>query len=343
MPAVAVYTRLDETFVREMLAVYDVGDVVAMEGVAAGSINTMYEVRTTAGTVFLRVNEGKLFADVVHEKDLLLHLDAAANALGGVRTPRMARNAAGGWFFPVQGRQACVFEKLAGRELGVFELAPDHVRQVGAFLARAHRATATFAGRRANPYRLPVVARWIERLVDDPGADEVAPLLARALRRVRGLRRRGLPRGLVHGDLFVDNAKWRDGTLVAVFDWEMAGRDHLALDVGVALNAWCWRRDGQGGGAFDGALCAALVEGYRSVRPLRPVEIRGLYAEACFAALRFTTSRVRDFHLPAARARGDRLFLDWRDFAARLEALFAMGPRGFRSLVRLPASTDGLR
>ncbi|HEY4223297.1 MAG TPA: homoserine kinase, partial [Myxococcota bacterium] len=126
-----------------------------------------------------------------------------------------------------------------------------------------------------------------------------------------------------------DNTKWEAKTLVAAFDWEMAGRDHLVLDIAVCVHAWCWRSDER---AYDADRCQALVAGYQSVRPLSPTEKRGLFVEAVFAAVRFTASRVRDFEVPRAGA-PERSYLDYRDFAARLDAIEALGPKPFRRLV----------
>lgn len=347
----AVYTRLDERQLKHMLSIYPVGELEAFEGVAAGSINTMYRVRTSEGCYYLRVNENKTFRDLVYEKNLLLHLQQHAQRLGGVRVPVLVENVIGGTFFPVHGRWACLFEELAGRELAVFELEPAHTRQIGAFLARAHRALRGFRGGRANPYGAPTLARWLDdarrRLKDESLNERLRASLSRALRA-----RRPLPRGVVHGDLFMNNTKWRRGSLDAVFDWEMAGRDHLALDLAICLHAWCWRREQR---SFDPSLCRGLLEGYESVRPLRASERRGLFVETCLGALRFTLSRIRDFQLtgtpPSDAVRVDihapddvqtphaheatRDFLDYREYLERLDAVEALGRRGLGDLCAL--------
>lgn len=341
----AVYTPLEENLVRHMLSIYDVGELSELVPIAAGSINTNYRVVTDRGAWFLRVNEGKRFRDLVYEKNLLVALDERAPKLGGVHAPKIVENVIGGHFFPIKKKYACLFEELQGRELGVFELLPDHARQLGAFLARAHRALRRYRGGRTNPYGLPVMQRWMDgiaRRSDEP--DLVRWLRDRLGWVARG--RRPLPRGVIHGDLFMNNTKWRRGDLFAVFDWEMAGPDHLALDLGICLNAWGYKRDER---AFDLELCRALLDGYRAVRPLSASEERGLFRETVLGALRFTLSRIRDFHLtddepeeavpvdiatPAeARASSSspvRDFLDYREYRDRADVLWEMGAARFR-------------
>ncbi|MBI1948101.1 MAG: homoserine kinase [Deltaproteobacteria bacterium] len=332
----AVYTTLDEVALRALVSVYDdQAELVRADGVAAGSINTTYRLETDRGAWFLRINEGKSTDDVFAERAVLRALGGAA--LGGVVVPAIVPTRIGGSFYLLEMRAgrpvwATVFAELPGRDLAPFEIGAGHAVQIGAFLARAHLALRCVRLRRPNPYGLPVVARFVDELLQSPVTAELGARLAAELAVLRRGRRL-LPRGVVHGDLFPNNTKWLREQLVAVFDWEMAGTDHLALDLGIALCAWCWR---QAERAFDATLCRALVQGYREVRPLAPSERRGLYLETQLAALRFTASRARDFELPRPeREHATRDRLDYRDFLARLEALQAMRRRGFAALIGL--------
>lgn len=338
----AVYTVLNDGALRALVSVYDdEAELVRAEGVLAGSINTTYRLETDRGAWFLRINEGKSTDDVFAERAVLRALAGAP--LGGVVVPTIMKTRIGGSFFMVEERAgrplwATMFAELPGRDLGVFEIGPGHVAQIGRFLARAHRALRGVRLERPNPYGLPTVARFVAELARSSPTAALADRLGRDLAAIaRG--RRPLPRGVIHGDLFPNNTKWQRDQLAAVFDWEMAGSDHLMLDLAIAVCAWCWRATER---AFDPALCRALVQGYREVRPLSPSERRGLYRECMLAALRFTASRARDFELPRPeRAGAARDRLDYRDFLARLDALHGFGRRGFAALVGLaPAARE---
>ncbi|MDP2340203.1 MAG: phosphotransferase [Deltaproteobacteria bacterium] len=339
----AVYTVLPRALVNNMAAVFPEvskgGDVVDVEGVPQGSINTTYRVTTADGSVwFLRVNENKSFEALLHERDVLA---ALAGVDVGVVTPRMVLSVPGGSFFPVDvgqpdgdtGRRwACWFPALPGRDLGVFEVTPAHTLQVGAALARCHKAMGGFRRRRRNPFGLPVVQGWLQDLHTLDVLPPVIERLKSTIAKVRR-RRRLLPLGLVHGDLFIDNTKWADGRLRAIFDWEMAGRDHLALDVAIAVCAWSFARQGDTLGLVDDTA-AALVEGYQEVRPFSPTEKRGFFSELVLAAVRFTTSRVRDFEVPRP-GNAERRHLDYRDFLARLDVVESRGERSLRATLGL--------
>jgi homoserine kinase type II len=133
------------------------------------------------------------------------------------------------------------------------------------------------------------------------------------------------PRGVIHADLFMDNVKWLGERVGAFFDYEMACRDAYGLDVAVTLNAWCFEE------GYRTELCPAFIRGYQDARPLSEVERESLFGHALFGAVRFTASRIRDYHLsPLPPERLVRK--DFRTYLARTRALREMGPSGFRAL-----------
>jgi Ser/Thr protein kinase RdoA (MazF antagonist) len=335
----AVYTPLHRQTVEAMVSVFpevvagahdDHAGVADVEGIAQGSTNTTFRVTMKSGAVwYLRVNEGKSEVALAHERDVLATLEALTL---DVVTPRMARSVAGSVFFAIDGddgrRWASLFPALPGRDLGIFEVTPRHAAQVGAFLARAHLGLRALRRRRRNPYGAAAVASWLGELERYEETAGVAPGLHATLRALRR-RRRLLPAGLVHGDLFVDNTKWEGSgdaaRLVAVFDWEMAGRDHLVLDLAIVVCAWAFvRRHDQLD--LDDEIAAAVVDAYARARPLAPSERRGFFTELQIAALRFTASRLRAFETPRRDA-VERRYLDYREFLARLHFFQGHGER----------------
>jgi len=290
-----------------------------------GGENSNYHLWAGGRRFFLRVNEGKSDADVAFEAEVLRFLEGA-----GFGVPRLLPAANGRPFVPVAGRQAMLFEYAPGEELAREAVTPLHCRAVGERLGRLHDLAGAFPGERPNPYGPPRVEAWLAGLRPDGGGDaEVAaalPLLERELALAAELP--GAPRGLVHGDLFVDNVLWIGDRPSAILDWEMACTDPFAYDLGVALSAWCYRE------RYEQPRVLALMIGYRSRRRFEPETLDALYAWTRFAALRFTASRIHGYHRAGLAA--DRLVKkDWRRYRDRLAALVEMGEAGFRELVGL--------
>lgn len=98
-----------------------------------------------------------------------------------------------------------------------------------------------------------------------------------------------LPKGLTHGDLFLDNTLWQGDTLTGLLDFTEVCTDHLLMDIAITVNDFCTYWDK---GAFDNAKCSAFISGYDSVRTLTEAEHDALPAFLAMAAARFWLLRL---------------------------------------------------
>ncbi len=291
-----------------------------------GATNTNLHLWAGGERFFLRLCEGKADADVLFEAEVLRFLAAARFPV-----PRLHLADDGRPFARVAGKQAMLFSYAPGEEIARAAAGPERCRRVGEQLGRLHELAGAFPADRPNPYAPPRVRGWIEALRPDGGGDPevraALPVLEEELVAAEALP--GAPRGLVHGDLFVENVRWVGDRVSHVLDWEMSCVDAFAWDLGVALNAWCWAD-----GRHDAARARALLDGYRARRRLEPETAGALHAWTRFAALRFAASRIHGFRL--AGIGPERLtWKDWRGYRDRLLALRALGERGFRERLGL--------
>lgn len=296
----------------------------ALRGIPAGSINTNYFLDTSNARFFLRLSEVASRSELDYEAALLSHLEAR-----GVPAPSLVHTTDGAAHVPLRGKFASLFRFVAGDERTASTASAADLYSVGAAQARVHTAGADFAWHRPHAFELDAVTRWLEDIAtrERPELADVVPRLAAEVRWRRGPGRRpdALAHGVIHGDLFPDNVKLDDHHQVAlVFDFEMASDGVFAYDLAVTLNAWCFTT------AYDWPRARALVQGYEHARPLTDDERRALYGEARQSALRFTVTRIKDFHLRPVPA-GDRVEKDFGDYLRRLEALQAMGAQAFET------------
>jgi len=121
-----------------------------------------------------------------------------------------------------------------------------------------------------------------------------------------------LPKGIIHGDLFPDNVKFKGHRIVAVIDFEAACRGKFIYDLATAVNALCFLR-----GRYQIDRFESLISGYESQRPLSLPEWDSFPNELRFSALRFTVTRIKDFYLCRVDE-GQRFYKDFREFFDRL-------------------------
>ncbi|HLK91887.1 MAG TPA: homoserine kinase [Polyangia bacterium] len=285
----AEWRKLAEADVRAILRDFGFEGYRAHHPIAVGTINTNVRVETDAGTLFLRVNEGKSLDDVGREAAIVAHLAAR-----GVPTP-VPRTAPSGQPFVLWKDQiVSLFPWVAGRTLERAELTSAHAAAVGAALARLHLAGADFADRRPGRYEPDEIDRRLAYIAS-VGRPELIPaqaILTAELGALAGARAADLPLGVIHGDLFVDNVLYLDDQLSALLDFEQASWGRLAYDLAVTVLAFAFGRDD-----FRPDLTRALIDAYAAVRPPAPAERAAFGAELRFAACRFAVTRITDVHL----------------------------------------------
>ncbi len=318
-----VFTPVSQADAEAIARAYDLGVVQELHGIPAGSVNSNYALRCARGLFFLRVYEEQDAAGAAAEARML-----GALAARGVRTPAPLDRRAGEPL-RVGGKPVAVFPWRAGGMRCQASVSPEDARKLGAELARVHVAgegVNVGAGR----FRVEDLLKRTEviRGAADPALAAQAPVLAAKLATWSARRAREVPEGLVHGDLFRDNVLWDErGEISALLDFESASRGPFVFDVMVTVLSWSF------GEAFRPEIARGIADGYRAVRDLEEAERAALLAEGCFAALRFTTTRITDYAMKAGI--GPRVLKDWRRFAMRLETLETMGTDGLRGALGL--------
>jgi homoserine kinase type II len=119
----------------------------------------------------------------------------------------------------------------------------------------------------------------------------LAKLIERDMQDVRAAWPTELPRGVIHADLFPDNALFAGDRLTGVIDFYFSCTDFLAYDLAVCLNAWCFEEER----AYSADRARAMIGAYETVRPLSVDERAALPVLARGAALRFFATRLADW------------------------------------------------
>jgi homoserine kinase type II len=285
----SVFTPVSETELAGWLRNYSVGALVALEPIKAGIENTNYFVTTTQGRYVLTLFERLPAEELPFYVNLMAHL-----ARHGIPCPAPIADLADRYLQQLNGKPAALVTRLPGSS--VERPGPDECEALGMLLARMHLAGRSYGAYLENPRG----AKWWRF-----AAREVAPYLDTAKKALledelafqAGQRFPDLPRGPVHADLFRDNALFEGRRISGVIDFYFAGVDALLYDVAVCANDWCLV-DPQADGRLAADRTAALLCGYRSVRPFADAEREAWPVMLRAAALRFWLSRLYDYHLP---------------------------------------------
>jgi homoserine kinase type II len=322
-PSVAVLTAIDDDDARALCAAFGLPPPRGIEGIAGGSVNSNFAIRTATRQVFCRLYEERDLSGATREAAMLGRL-----AKAGVPTPAPLERVDGGAILVVRGRPAALFPWCDGNIRCQASVTPDDASRVGEALARVHEAGRNEPAETSR-FGLPELLERLTRIErsEDARFVPLVPGLRASLIAVHAARAASLPSGLMHGDLFRDNVLWDGPRLSALLDFESACLGTYAYDLMVTVLSWCF------GDELDPRLASAMRAGYETVRPLSSTEWRGLHAEAGFAALRFTVTRITDYAMRTVVA-GPRIVKDWQRFMKRFQKLQALGSEGLQALLR---------
>ncbi len=290
----SVYTTLNNNDLSGFLRCYEVGELTAFQGISEGIENTNYFVSTRQGGMthdfVLTIFESLQPDELSYYLALMAFL-----ADHGLVCARPVADRQAHHLQVLKNKPAALVQRLPGRS--VLQPKDEHCRQIGAFLAQLHTLGQRFEQRKLNSrghaWRRDTAAKITGKLAED---EQLLLQQELAFQEQHWAAVDKLPSGVIHADLFRDNALFDGDRLTGVIDFYYACDDLLLYDIAVTVNDWCSRDDG----ALDIAKVAALLRGYHSVRALSSMEQSYWPLMLRAAALRFWLSRLQDQHYPRA-------------------------------------------
>lgn len=282
----SVYTSVEKTQLENFLSNYNLGKLVDYKGISAGIENTNYFVTTTVGEFVLTIFEQMTFEEVPYFLELMAYMDEHQ-----VPSPHPQPDNKHKYLQCFYNKPAALVKKLSGCDTKK----PNYqqCQAVGVTLGHLHTVASGFHLYRANP-RGP---HWWKTT-----ADKVMPylnesekkLLQNELQFQSKYQHFNLPRGVIHADLFRDNALFNGNVLSGLIDFYYACDDVLLYDVAITVNDWCSLETGE----LDTHLLHGLLDAYQHERPFTEEERKVWPVMLRAAALRFWLSRLHDLHFP---------------------------------------------
>jgi len=305
----AIYTALSKKDITKIADEFALGELSSFTGIRNGSVTTHYLIETKRGRYFAKIDEVKSELEVKQELDLLFHLRKQGFPCVQPRNSKTGR-----YYLEFEGKCLTVSRYVDGVELPVESLSGAHLAAVGHALANLHLIGRSFKKGIDNRFgfnRIAAIYREARRQLPSH-LKNIIRVLDDEFSYLENYLDNNLPKGIIHGDLFSDNLKFKGNRLVGVIDFEAACRGKLIYDLATAVNALCFVRDRYKIERFE-----ALISGYESLRPLSLPEWDSFPNELRFSALRFTITRIKDFYLRKSDD-SQRVYKDFKEFYDRL-------------------------
>jgi homoserine kinase type II len=292
----AVYTALTRDDVEQFIRPFGIGPLIDFEGVAAGIENTNYFVDTDLSDLpneFSTEITGHYVLTIfeqLNNQSLAFYVELTTQLnLRGHPVPCPLQDADGLAIKSIQGKPALLIPKIIGQH----PTTPNETQcqAIGQAIGAIHNATlASKLTHQSNRNR-----QWLQQCADEitsllpPDEQPLLNELARFEQQIAAVSNK-MPQGIIHGDLFRDNAIFSGDQLLAIIDFNSAGSDYLLMDLAVIANDWC----SEPNGSLNTERLNALIRGYQLERLISAHEKQCWNDFLRAAAYRFWLSRRFD-------------------------------------------------
>jgi homoserine kinase type II len=256
--------KLDHDLIIQILKGYDIGKFIAIDELSPGYANRSYRLETDLGTFLFRWVLEKGIEDLGQEIEILNNLKMinfpTAYPIIGID---------GEYITQMDTGFIVLYEFISGRRprLGVAEatavgeavgklsifVPPDHFRRKNTINITGCNQLAASLSSAPNQY---------------PDIYEYFVLQTKHYSRHIEL---GLPKGLVHADIFPDNTLYNGSELLGIIDFEEACWDELLFDLAMTINGFCFPDN-----RLSITYLESLLIAYTQIRQLTPEEWNAL-------------------------------------------------------------------
>ena len=285
----AVYTKLNQKKIEEILSNYNLGKLDSFKGIEEGIENTNYFLSVNKKKFILTIYEKRVkSADLPFFSDLMSSLNKAS-----FKCPAPISNNNNETITNFGGKKLMIVSFLEGKAKK--NLSPANCKSIGSEIAKMHELTKNLKLKRQNDLSVNSWRKLFNSVKDkcENIHKDLPRLIEENLNDVEKNWPKNLPRGIIHADLFQDNIFFIQDKFSGVIDFYFSCEDFFAFEIAICFNALCF--DGlKSNLSFNVTKAKNFIDGYASVRKLSHEELNHIKVLSQGAALRFLLTRVFD-------------------------------------------------
>ncbi len=298
--------RVTKREAMEIAAEYRLPRLLALRDLPEPNTPAAYLLETAKGKFWLRLEPTKSEMDIKREFDLLLFLRKH-----GFPCLAPLADGRGRYYRDWNGRYLSVCRSPEGHPVAVDRLSPVQIESIGRVLGELHLVSKVYKKGVDNRFGFERVAETYSdaRLRVPSYLKKIVRTLDEELEYLGRYLEGKLPKGIIHGDLAVEDVRFRGDKIVSVNGFDGAARGKYIFDLANLVNSLGFEN-----GRYQHRRFDALLLGYEGVRTLSLAEWDAFPNELRFSAFRLTVGKLLDFFLyPQERERLNREFQEAYD------------------------------
>jgi len=285
----AVYTKINKKDISYINKKFNLEKFINFQGIKQGIENTNYLLRTKNKKFILTIFEKR-----VSKKEIpffLKLMDRLNNSK--INCPKPLRTINGNYLIKLKNKTACIVSFLEGKDKK--KLNSKNCFEIGKIIAQMHLVTKKIKLFRKNSMNVKNLNPLLKSIkFKSKKSNDLEKFLVNNLKNIKKNWPKKLPKGIIHGDLFIDNIFFKKNKLSGIIDFYFAANDYLMYEIAICINALCFDKKNSKF-KINKQKIKNLIKGYESIKKISLKEKKSLNILCKGAAIRYLLTRLYDY------------------------------------------------
>ena len=285
----AVYTKISKKEISYINKKFEVNRIIKFNGIKQGIENTNYLLKSRNNKFILTIFEKR-----VSQKEIpfFMKLMDQLNNLK-INCPKPLKNKSGNYQIRIKSKMASIVSFLDGKDKKKLNL--KNCFDVGKMVAQIHLSSKKIRLYRKNSMGIKNLNPLLNSIkFKSKKFINIEKFLKNNFRDIKKKWPKGLPNGIIHGDLFIDNIFFKNNKLSGIIDFYFAANDYFMYEIAICVNALCFEKRNSKF-LINKKKVKNLIQGYESIKKISMKEKKSLNILCRGAAIRYFLTRLYDY------------------------------------------------
>jgi len=285
----AVYTKINKGDISFINKQFGIEEIISFQGIKKGIENTNYLLKSKNKKFILTIFEKR-----VSNKEIpffMKLMDKLNNSK--INCPKPLKNNNGKYLIKLKNKTACIVSFLKGKDKNKLDL--KNCFEVGKIIAQMHLVTKKINLSRKNSMGIKNLDPLLKSIKFRSNKfSNLEKFLVNNLKEIKKNWPKKLPKGIIHGDLFIDNIFFNKNKLSGIIDFYFAANDYFMYEIAICINALCFDNK-KSKFKINKQKIKSLIKGYESIKKISLKEKKSLNILCRGAAMRYFLTRLYDY------------------------------------------------
>ena len=285
----AVYTKIDKRDISYIKKKFETEKIINFKGIKQGIENTNYLLKSKKNKFILTIFEKR-----VSKKEIpfFMKLMDQLNTYK-INCPKPIKRKSGNYLINIKNKTACIVSFLNGRDKK--SLNPKNCYEIGKMIAQMHLSTSKIKLYRKNSMGVKNLNPLLNSIkFKSKKFTNLEKFLKNNFKDIKKKWPKKLPKGIIHGDLFIDNIFFKNNKLSGIIDFYFAANDYFMYEIAICINALCFDKINSKF-KINKQKIRNLIKGYENIKKISAKEKKSLNILCRGAAMRYFLTRLYDY------------------------------------------------